>query len=73
MVKPKGIKPMNKAYTFRCSPEMLHVLDRSKWTLEMPMAEIIRNAITEYLEKHLPKNSEIRKLLNKAPEKQVLK
>lgn len=61
---------MDQAYTFRASKPFMRALNKSKWILQMDMSDIIREAVHEYLKKHLPKDeTEIRKMLDELPEK----
>ncbi|HEX3035838.1 MAG TPA: ribbon-helix-helix protein, CopG family [Thermodesulfobacteriota bacterium] len=61
---------MEKLLNLRISNELMQALEETKWTLRKSMAEVIREAITEYMEKHLPKDAleKVRKMLEKAPE-----
>jgi uncharacterized protein (DUF2267 family) len=55
--KPKGDKPMGKLLNLRVSNEFMEALDEAKWTLRKSMAEVIRESVVEYLERHLPKEA----------------
>lgn len=56
---------MGKLLKLRVSNEFVEALDEAKWTLRKSMAEVIREAVVEYLERHLPKEAleKIRKTL----------
>ena len=53
--KSKKIK-LDKKFTFTASEEFLNILSESRWYLKKTQAELIRDAVMEYLEKHLPKD-----------------
>jgi len=54
--KPKrGRKPMEKAIYVKAPKEFVEMLNQSQWHLKMRPAQIVREAVIEYLEKHLPK------------------
>jgi len=61
---------MEKVFNMRVSPEFYEALEETKWTLRKNITDIAREAILEYMELHLPKESleKIRKILEKAPE-----
>lgn len=46
---------MDKAISFTASQEFLDMLRKAHWKLEKNQSELIRDAIVEYLERHLPK------------------
>ena len=68
--KPKGDKPLEKVFNMRVSPEFYEALEETKWTLRKTITDVAREAILEYMERHLPKESldKIKKILEKAPE-----
>ena len=54
--KPKRWrKPMEKAIYVKASNEFVEMLKQSQWHLKMRPAQIVREAVLEYLERHLPK------------------
>jgi len=68
--KPKGGKKMEKMLNLRVSPEFMEALEEAKWGLRMPVAEVVREAVVEYIENHLSKENlaKARQILMKAPE-----
>lgn len=48
-------KPMEKAIYVKAPQELMEMLTESQWHLKMRPAKIVREALLEYLEKHLPK------------------
>ncbi len=46
---------MDKAMTFTTSKEFIDLVEKAHWKLEQTKSELIRDAVYEYLEKHLPK------------------
>ncbi len=46
---------MDKAMTFTTSKEFIEIVDQAHWKLEKTKSELIRDAVMEYLERHLPK------------------
>ena len=54
-IKAKKIK-LDKKFTFTTSQEFLNILSESRWYVKKTQAELIRDAVMEYLEKHLPKD-----------------
>ena len=54
--KQKKIKPMEKAIYVKAPQELIEMLNESQWHLKMRPAQIVREALLEYLEKHLPKD-----------------
>lgn len=56
---------MEKLLNLRVSNEFMQALDETKWTLRKSMAEVIRDAAIEYMERHLPKEvlEKVRKML----------
>jgi len=59
---------MEKLLNLRVSNEFMEALNETKWTLRKSMAEIIREAVVEYMEKRLPWEAleKVQKLLQKA-------
>ncbi len=51
----KGRKPMEKAIYVKAPAEFVEMLHQSQWYLKMRPTHIVRKAIIEYLERHLPK------------------
>ncbi|MGE5446037.1 MAG: hypothetical protein ACM3SR_15830 [Ignavibacteriales bacterium] len=56
MTKSTKVKPMEKAIYVKASEEFVEMLHQSQWYLKMRPAQIVREAIIEYLERHLPKD-----------------
>jgi len=54
-IKSKKIK-LDKKFTFTASEEFLNILSESRWYLKKTQAEVIRDAVLEYLDRHLPKD-----------------
>jgi len=54
-IKDKEV--MNKAIYVKATPEFLHMLNESQWHLKMKPSQIVREAIREYLKRHLPKDA----------------
>ncbi len=52
----KGRKPMERAIYVKAPNELIEMLNESQWHLQMRPAQIVREALVEYLEKHLPKD-----------------
>ncbi|GBD40085.1 hypothetical protein HRbin37_02374 [bacterium HR37] len=52
----KKSKPMEKAIYVKASKEFVNMLNQSQWYLKMRPAQIVREAVVEYLERHLPKD-----------------
>ncbi len=46
---------MDKAMTFTTSQEFIDLVEKAHWKLEKTKSELIRDAVYEYLEKHLQK------------------
>ena len=46
---------MEKAIYVKAPADFVEMLYQSQWYLKMRPAQIVREAIVEYLEKHLPK------------------
>lgn len=52
----KGRKPMEKAIYVKASKEFVDMLNQSQWYLQKRPSQIVREAVIEYLERHLPKD-----------------
>lgn len=67
---PMWEKPLNKNVFFKASQEFLDILEEAKWDLRMNNSEILREAIKEYLTKHLSKEAQkkLKDLMSEAPE-----
>ena len=46
---------MEKAIYVKAPQEFVEMLNQSQWHLKMRPAQIVRKAVSEYLERHLPK------------------
>ncbi len=46
---------MDKAMTFTTSEEFIEIVEKAHWKLEKTKSELIRDAVMEYLERHLSK------------------
>ncbi|MGE5446223.1 MAG: hypothetical protein ACM3SR_16780 [Ignavibacteriales bacterium] len=46
---------MNRRFTITTSQEFIDAVSEARWNLKMNQSELIRNAVYEYLEKHLPR------------------
>ncbi len=55
--KKKGRKPMEKAIYVKAPDELMEMLNHSQWHLKKRPAQIVREAVIEYLERHLPKEA----------------
>lgn len=54
--KKQGEKTlMNRRFTITTSQEFIDAVSEARWVLKMNQSELIRNAVCDYLEKHLPK------------------
>jgi Arc/MetJ-type ribon-helix-helix transcriptional regulator len=64
-------KPMEKLFNLRMPKEFIEALDEAKWTLRKSMSELVREAIIEYLERHLPEESleKVRQILGQKTKK----
>jgi sugar-specific transcriptional regulator TrmB len=63
-------KPMEKAIYVKAPKEFVEMLNEAQWHLKMRPSEIVRKAVVEYLERHLPKEIRekiLRKHDNKKP------
>jgi hypothetical protein len=51
----KRREAMGKAIYVKAPKEFVDMLNQSQWHLKMRPAQIVRKAVIEYLERHLPK------------------
>ena len=65
-MKSKKVKKilMNKKFTFTTSQEFIDILSEARWALKRNQAQLIRDSVMEYLERHLPKDAK-EKILKK--------
>ena len=65
--KPKGDKPMEKVVSFYVDDELFDSLDLAKFFLQKSKGEILREALSDYLDKNFPKEKQkqIRKVLKR--------
>ncbi|MEE9574255.1 MAG: hypothetical protein V3W20_14465 [Candidatus Neomarinimicrobiota bacterium] len=54
--EPKKKEALEKAIYVKASKEFVDMLNESQWHLQMRPAQIVREAVVEYLKRHLPKN-----------------
>jgi len=47
---------MEKLFNLKISNELYEALEEAHWQLRKPMAEIVREAITDYLKRKMPKD-----------------
>jgi len=55
---------LNKAIYVKASQEFVDMLNESQWHLRMKPAQIVREAVVEYLKRHLPKDAKEKLLKN---------
>ncbi len=48
---------LDKAIYVKASQEFVEMLNESQWHLRMKPAQIVREAVIEYLKRHLPKDA----------------
>jgi len=48
---------LDKAIYVKASQEFVDMLNESQWHLRMKPAQIVREAVVEYLKRHLPKDA----------------
>ncbi len=48
---------LDKAIYVKASQEFVDMLNESQWHLRMKPAQIVREAVIEYLKRHLPKDA----------------
>ncbi len=53
----KKKETLEKAIYVKASQEFVDMLNDSQWHLQMRPAQIVREAVTEYLKRHLPKEA----------------
>ncbi len=63
----RGEVVMNTNLNIRIQSDLLTALRKAKWKLEMDTSEIVRNAVIEYIDKHLPIEDK-----KKSPFKEIL-
>ena len=54
--KAKKKESLSKAIYVKASEEFVEMLNQSQWHLQMRPAQIVREAVIEYLKKHLPRD-----------------
>lgn len=52
----KKKETLEKAIYVKASKEFVDMLNESQWHLQMRPAQIVREAVIEYLKRHLPKD-----------------
>ena len=57
-------EPLDKAIYVKASQQFVDVLNESQWHLRMKPAQIVREAVIEYLKRHLPKDAKEKLLKN---------
>lgn len=53
----KKKEPLEKAIYVKASKDFVDMLNDSQWHLHMRPAQIVREAVVEYLKRHLPKEA----------------
>ncbi|MGB2692363.1 MAG: hypothetical protein WBB48_04500 [Thermodesulfobacteriota bacterium] len=53
----KKKETLDKAIYVKASQEFVDMLNESQWHLRMKPAQIVREAVVEYLKRHLPKDA----------------
>lgn len=56
---------LDKAIYVKASQEFVDMLNESQWHLRMKPAQIVREAVVEYLKRHLPKDAKSKLLKNR--------
>ena len=56
---------LDKAIYVKASQEFVDMLNESQWHLRMKPAKIVREAVLEYLKRHLPKDIKAKLLKDK--------
>ncbi|MEM7008054.1 MAG: hypothetical protein AAF462_02870 [Thermodesulfobacteriota bacterium] len=56
---------LDKAIYVKASQEFVDMLNESQWHLRMKPAQIVREAVVEYLRRHLPKDAKSKVLKDK--------
>lgn len=66
---------MEKMLNLRVSPEFMEALEEAKWGLRKSVAEVVREAVVEYIENHLAKENlaKAREILKRSPEGRSVK
>lgn len=66
---------MEKMLNLRVSTEFMEVLEEAKWGLRKSVAEVVREAVVEYIENHLSKENlaKAREILKRSPEGRSVK
>jgi len=54
---PVKKETLDKAIYVKASQEFVDMLNESQWHLRMKPAQIVREAVIEYLKRHLPKDA----------------
>jgi len=61
---PVKKETLDKAIYVKASQEFVDTLNESQWHLRMKPAQIVREAVIEYLKRHLPKDAKDKLLKN---------
>jgi len=61
---PTKKETLDKAIYVKASQEFVDMLNESQWHLRMKPAQIVREAVVEYLRRHLPKEAKDKLLKN---------
>ncbi len=56
---------LDKAIYVKASQDFVNMLNESQWHLRMKPAQIVREAVLEYLKRHLPKDAKTKLLKNR--------
>ena len=56
---------LDKAIYVKASQDFVDMLNESQWHLRMKPAQIVREAVIEYLKRHLPKEAKAKLLKNR--------
>ncbi len=56
---------LDKAIYVKASQDFVNILNESQWHLRMKPAQIVREAVLEYLKRHLPKDAKTKLLKNR--------
>ncbi|MCZ6528217.1 MAG: hypothetical protein O6702_05775 [Candidatus Dadabacteria bacterium] len=62
--KPPKKETLDKAIYVKASQGFVDMLNESQWHLRMKPAQIVREAVVEYLKRHLPKDAKEKLLKN---------
>ena len=73
--KPKGDKRMERIFNMRVSNDFMTALEEAKWTLRKNVTDIVKEAILEYLEQHLPEEAKkkVKEILKKTGKEKTQK